>query len=130
MREIKFRGKRIDNGEWAYGDYYKKLIYDVDSRTEKMRHYIGWQVVGEEGNVWNEYEEIAPETLGQYTGRMARKRTKIYDGDTVEVNGRNFTVIFVDGGFVLENDRFRDELSDHFHYEMEVIGNIHDGVEE
>ena len=63
MREIKFRAVRKVNGGRVEGDYYKKWIYDAQKREEGLRYYIGWQSKDEEGRIWNEYEEIIPETL-------------------------------------------------------------------
>ena len=56
MREIKFRGKRADNGEWEYGSY---LL------CEKDKPYIGtpW-LVGSVPTKW----EVDPATVGQFTG--------------------------------------------------------------
>ena len=59
MRTIKFRGKRIDNGEWVYGS-----------------------LIGEEyiGSVNRSYE-VDPETVGQFTGKIDDKEREVYEHD-------------------------------------------------
>ena len=64
MREIKFRGKRIDNGEWIYGYYFKSW--------EKA--YILW---GTTNDIPNKIEVI-PETVGQFTGLKDKNGVEIY----------------------------------------------------
>jgi uncharacterized phage protein (TIGR01671 family) len=65
MREIKFRGKRVDNGEWVYGYYVhsnKDLIHE-----------------GDYGNIW----VVIQETVGQFTGLKDENDKEIYEGDIV-----------------------------------------------
>ncbi len=64
MREIKFRGKRIDNGEWVFGDL-------VHSFWRSSVIYINDQ-------------EVDPETIGQYIG-LIRDNVYMYEGDIVKV---------------------------------------------
>ena len=79
MREILFRAKRIDNGEWVEG-YYTKL---------KWCNNIIYVAIPDEaeidsGNSLCEAYEINPETTCQYTGKMDETGKKIYEKDIVE----------------------------------------------
>lgn len=68
MREYKFRGKRIDNGQWVYGYLFK--IWD--------KCYILWGTTNDGPNM----TEVDPETIGQYTG--------LHDKNNVEIYGRRY----------------------------------------
>lgn len=72
MREILFKAKRINNGEWVEGYYQKR--YDLLGNEEHLifRAYSY--------TVW-EYTEINPETLCQFTGLCDKNGNKIWEND-------------------------------------------------
>lgn len=78
MREILFKAKRKDNGEWVEGYYQKK--YDLLGNEEHLIFHA------DSYTVW-EYAEIDPETLCQFTGLCDKNRNKIWKNDILMCHG-------------------------------------------
>ena len=130
MREILFRAKRIDNGNWVEGDLRQ-------DRYLKTDYISGWDYYATEGGLEREpFEyEIEPETLCQYTGMVDRNGKRIWENDIVkhEVSDTIGTVKWYQEDYVgwcvddivIDEQQFTDEMWN----ECEVIGNIFDNPE-
>lgn len=130
MREILFRGKRIDNGEWVYGN----LNYGtIEIKSIKDSYYISNFDV----NPWDKkFYPVIRESVEQYTGLTDKNGKKIFEGDIVmdsDFPETKYTVGFFEGAFVAKNDNgeifYLREFEAFGESEIEVIGNIHDNPE-
>ena len=130
MREILFRAKRIDNGEWVEGHLIKARYY-LDER--EIVAIISIDAVFYPHSEISEWEEVIPETIGQYTGLCDKNDKKIFEGDIVRRNAAPMVVAWNenDGSFMTECfiDNIRCVNSLLGHKQLEVIGNIHDNPE-
>ena len=134
MREILFRGKQTDNGEWVKGYLYitQRGQYEI-SRYSKSYDCERYTSV------------VIPDTVGQYTGLKDKNGTKIFEGDIVLVpyidpifkctwNDTSpcelATVKYCNGMFCVEyiesGDKFTLSAMDGY---MKIIGNIYDNPE-
>jgi uncharacterized phage protein (TIGR01671 family) len=156
MRQIEFRGKRIDNGDWVTGTPFTTipntertfmLLTNSPYNDEVSLH-------GKKMFVAEDYSEVIPESVGQFTGLLDKSGTKIFDGDILrfpakdewdKINYSCFEVFFHDGD---ANSDYNIGYSMNRMYnhgsvcggytpsfkpkpasKMEVIGNIHDNPE-
>lgn len=132
MREILFRGKRIDNGKWVQGDYVSNgcgIAY-----TDYLNEY---------GDVGDVLSLVIPETIGQYTG-VTIGAEKLFEGDIVEwhedyddtwgysqtATGRS-VVIWDKENFCwsFETDGYIQPFNDWNWNSSFIVGNIHDNPE-
>lgn len=74
-REIKFRGKRLDNGEWAVGSYLHQYY------STKHGKYVDAIVHFREGS--QKRDVVDPETVGQFIGLEDKNGIEICEGDVV-----------------------------------------------
>lgn len=145
-REILFRGKRVDNGEWIYGsllklttgyyislenNYYNEIDVDLG---EKLTINALWED--------NDFYAIHIETIGQYTGLCDKEGNKIFEGDIFELKSPDkilYLVEWHDTGFMARQySKFRNKyvktgswvgLLGYCKGHMKKVGNIHDNPE-
>jgi uncharacterized phage protein (TIGR01671 family) len=126
MREIEFRGKRTDTGEWVYGSLYHAKFWQTGNVLYKITPY--------EDN--GESYHVYPESIGQYTGLKDRNGVKIFEGDIVNFllpyhKESTIGAVFFDDSFysfrIRGNDRYLQNLAPL--ERTDVIGNIHDNPE-
>ena len=133
MKEVKFRGKRVDNGAWVYGVPYAEYMicgtatayYDDEVPMSKYVEFY--------------YKEVDPVTVGQCTGLKDKNSKDIFEGDVLHCVARLdegiLAVIFEEGEFrqVLCEWHNNPTTSNGYYsmrsFHKEVIGNIHDNPE-
>ena len=145
MREILFRGKRIDNGDWvdgclaAYDLICQNYPEDISNATGE--YYGQTPYVG--------FVEVDTETVGQFTGLMDKNGRGIFEGDILHISkiadglGAYYQPPFdypVNVAVkwdlcawmwetLCEDKRYISFPDAWCHYECEIIGNIHDNPE-
>ena len=129
MREILFRGKRTDNGEWIEGAYSPFNLNFFGEREEKP-HII---IISDDKNIDGLWCEVIPETVGQYTGLTDNYNERIFEGDIVETYDGIYAIIWDNrkAVFYLRNPiaKISTGFYQYFSTDLEVIGNIHDNPE-
>ena len=127
MREILFRGKRLQGGEWVEGYFFKSDINKKERESGKATIIFTpdcdtFIMVPECHNSFM----VVSDTVGQYTGMKDKNGKRVFEGDILSLRtGRPHVVRFEDGAFVLENTAIPVSFANKF----EVIGNIHDNPE-
>lgn len=125
MREIKFRGKRLDNGEWVDGF----VLFINDKSAAVITKLTDTESV---------CDDVFPDTVGQFTGLHDKHGKEIYEGDIIieklrraRKDGERLVICFEDFEYKGKNaNGATTSLSLLVEYHtIEVIGNIHDNPE-
>ena len=117
MREIKFRGLRVDGKGWVYGALF----------TDNQKTMIRWM----HNPLTNDYTdiEVKPESVGQFTGLKDKNGTDIYEGDVMYCSDMYYKLVKHEGGNYELHEVGTDKVY-HLFMELkhiEIIGNIHEG---
>ena len=126
MREILFRGKRLDNGAWETGSL---VIVRMDCHD--AQYYIADKMTGY-------HTPVDPSTVGQYTGLKDKNGKRIFDGDIAKVlQGKDKDIAYVgfeNGAFMLypkTGNVYERTMWSYWYndWDIEVVGNITDNPE-
>lgn len=133
MRELEFRAMRVDNREWVQGyDLLRRQDW-VDDKRWVIRYFMQDGYSCNETPKTEDFIEVRPETVGQYTGKKDRDGVEIYGDDIARFNhhgkrltGKVFQTVTgewtISAGTVGESTDLyygRDQK------DIEVIGDIH-----
>lgn len=138
MREILFRGKRTDNGDWVEG-------FIVSSRENTYPN--GFEMINVDGINYDELDNyipdfisyaVDPSTVCQYTGLKDKNGKRIFEGDVAKVmQGKDKDIAYIgfeNGAFMLypkTGNIYERTLWEYWYndWDVEVIGNITDNPE-
>ena len=141
MREILFRAKRIDNGEWVEGYYIYHIKRTICPIGDSVKPEDEQHVIMQDGfSDWNMPRntvvfDIDPENVCQYTGLLDKNGKRIWENDIVRIENsmdEGIGNIKFCGGMWYADGKPNNSLYDIVEYDeadVEVIGNIFDNTE-
>ena len=119
MREIKFRGKRTDTGEWVYGDL--QHVQRINTKEEAEQNGRRTEPAVRIANY-----DVDEKTIGQFTGLYDMNGRAVYEGDLLQRDENVVEVCWYDGTFCDAMSYMKDPLWFLDVEDRKVIGNIHD----
>lgn len=138
MREILFRGKRIDSGKWVEGAFCPK---NCDTICGPMIDKPS--IIKLEPPLDGFWYDVDPETVGQFTGLTDKNSQKIFEGDIVQINEHGTAVngLYCVQWYEINScwALHRNEKHHHHYFTFselngfaetsEIVGNIYDNPE-
>ncbi len=131
MREILFRAKRIDNGEWIQG-----YLWSGNDSSYIIPHSLGINYYEKEKRMMAFSSEVNIETVCQYTGLADREGRKIFEGDVIVIphsdkKGFPAEVRYreLDSWFCIDRTNYVPISLNGVQYWGEVVGNVFDNPE-
>ena len=145
MREILFRGQRLDNGEWVEGFLARTTLGSTIIVNEVEEYSCGCCI-----GIGSANFEVDPSTVGQYTGLKDKNGKRIFEGDMIKPFDDEIDKMVVEfhyGQFLLCLYGYRGYMAEYgweeegkygcfeaeplssYGDDIEIIGNIHDNTE-
>lgn len=96
-----YRGRSLDTKEWITGFY----VHDVEWAKHWIYHQVKGPVYYQLGRT-----EVDGDTVGQWTGKVDRNNSKIYNGDMLFDEGDKYLVVWNEAEAGYELNRYGQDM--------------------